>query len=143
MRACRRRARRRRARDRSAVPRPGPTSSRPARSQLLRKVPTYRAQVASRCQRGAHDHRTRLRRLEELALARGDRGVRDALVTEEEQVTWPRCVHGSALHRLLVGITIETYPIQTVHELCEPGTVDPVCGRAAPEIRHAEETFGR
>ncbi len=65
------------------------------------------------------------------------------LVTEKEQIARAGCAHCSALHRLLVGVTIEAHPVQTVHELCESGRVDPVRGGPAPEIRNAEKTLGR
>src|SRR5439155_22246747 len=50
--------------------------------------------------------------------------------------------HRSSFHRLLIRITIEGYPVQTVHQLAEAGTVQTVDRRAAPEVWDAEEAFG-
>ena len=47
--------------------------------------------------------------------------------------------HEGAFLSLLVRIAGQPHTIQKVHPLCEPGAVDTVCARAAPEIGHIDE----
>src|SRR5581483_2272868 len=112
-------------------------------SSILREVPADRTQLAIRPEHGAFDDAAGHRGVEVFTFGRRDGDVRHALVAEEEEVAGARRGGRASFQGLLVGVAVETHPVQTVHELAEAGAVDSIDRRAAPEVRRAEKALGR